>query len=85
MDCDLEADSGSSKLKCRRIEFGQAHVTVGVVGSSYALAKDPQQVRIQLAVGILVVKHRYGNTFPVQLQEIRRMLFYPRSTKSDAE
>jgi len=58
VDCDLEAESASSKLECSHIEFGWPHVTSGVVGSPYALARDSEEVRIELAVGILVVKHR---------------------------
>ena len=60
MDYDLEADSASRKLECSRIEFGWAHVTSGIIGGSYALAWNSQEVRIQPAVGILIVKNRYG-------------------------
>src|SRR5215472_1658246 len=42
-----------------RIEFGWTHVASRVVGSSNALPRYPQEIGIQLAVGILIVEHRY--------------------------
>jgi len=46
-------------LEGSRIEFGRAQMSFGVVGSSYTLARDSQEVGIQFAIRILIVKDRY--------------------------
>ena len=40
-------------------KLGRAEMSPGVVRCPYPFARDPEKVRVQLSIGILIVKNRY--------------------------
>ena len=60
VDCDLEADSASSKLECSHIELGWGLCDLWRRWWLLSPRVEFPESRIQLAVGILIVKNRYG-------------------------